>query len=208
MREIKKLLALRQKLKKKKPAFVNKDSHKIVRVPSHWRQPRGRHSAVRQKHRGRPKLVSIGYGTPREIKHLHPSGLERVLVRNKKELGEVDPKTQGIILSQSLGNKKRIEVIEGAREKKLQIFNLKEPEKYLEKLKAKFQERKETKKKKLTEKEKKELEKKKKAEEKEQKEKQEEEKKAGEEKEGEEIKEEERKEEERKEAEKILIKKQ
>ncbi len=191
-------------LKKKKPVFVRRDSRYKSRVSSKWRKPRGRHSPVRQKHKGKPKLVSIGYGSPQAVKNLHPSGLQKVIIHNKNQLENLDLKTQGLILSRTLGSKKKIELIKHALEKNLPFLNLKDPQKHLEKLQSQFEERKKSKKKKLTEKEKREQEKKKKAEEKAKKE--EEEKKKTEEKSAEEIREE--KEEEKKEIEKTLIKKQ
>lgn len=167
------MLELRKKFKKKKPVFVRKDAHNKARVPFKWRQPRGKHSPTREKKKGRPKLVSIGYGSPKIIKYLHPSGLQPISIQTKKQLYNLDPKTQGIILSKSTGNKKRIELIRLALEKNTSILNFKNPQEYLEKLEAEFKAKKELKKRKLTEKEKKELEKKKKAEEKEEEEKRE-----------------------------------
>lgn len=202
MTEIKTLLEIRRAAKKKKPHFVSKDTHKKVRVPFKWKKPRGRHSPVRQKHRGRPKLVSIGYGSPKAVKHLHSSGLQSVIVQNKKQLENIDPKTQGIVLSRTIGNKKRIELIKFAIEKKFPILNLKNTQEYLEELESQFEKRKESKKKKFTEREKKVQEKKKKAEEKEKEENDEKNK----EKTVEEAKEE--KKEEEKKIEKTLIKKQ
>lgn len=218
MTEIKKLLELRKAIKRKKPVFVRRDARYKVRVPFKWRKPRGRHSPVRQRHKGKLRLVSIGYGSPKAVKHLHSSGLQKILINNKKELENLNPEKQGIIISSKVGNKKKTGIIKAALEKKLTILNLKEPQKHLEKLQSEFQGRKKSKEKKLTEKEKKELEKKKKAEEKEKKEKEEKEKSKelpSENEEGlekletsqREI-EKEKKEEEKKEIEKTLIKKQ
>jgi len=203
MTETKTLLKTRNASKKKKPLFTRKDAHKKARVSFKWRKPRGRHSPVRQKHRGRPKLVSPGFGSPKAVKHLHSTGLQKVIIQNKKQLENIDPQKQGIILSKALGNKKRIELIKLALEKNLSILNLKDSKKHMEKLESQFKARKESKKKKLTEKEKKEEEKKKAAEEKEKKETEE---KKPEEKPVEEVKKEE--EEKKKEQEKTLIKKQ
>jgi len=160
----------RNKAKKKKPDFVLKDSKYKAGVPNRWRKPRGKHSPVRQQHKGRIKLVSVGYGSPRAVKHLHSSGLEKVLIQTEKDLKNIDPQKQGLIISGLIGNKKRIKLINLALEKKLTILNLKEPQIFLEKLESQFKKRQESKKKKLTEKEQKEIEKKKKAMEKEQKE--------------------------------------
>jgi len=183
MAELKTQSETRKTIKKKKPLFVRRDARNKSRVPFKWRKPRGKHSPVRQKHLSRPKLVSIGYGSPKIIRYLHPSGLKEILVQNKKQLENIDPKNQGLIISKKIGNKKRIEILKLALEKKLPVINIKNPQNHLEKLELQFKKRKESKKKKFTEKEKKELEKKKKAEEKEKKEQEEKKEKNEEEKE-------------------------
>ena len=165
-----KLLEQRNRIKKKKPAFVVKDSQVTVRVKSRWRKPRGKQSPVRQQHKGRIRLVRPGYGSPKAVKHLHSTGLEKVLVQNKDGLKDIDIEKQGIVISSLVGNRKRIELIKAALDKKITILNFKDAEKHLTQLKEAFDTRKQSKKKKLTEKEKKDVEKKKKAEEKESKE--------------------------------------
>lgn len=162
--ETKKLLELRKKIKKKKPIFVRRDSHKVVRVEPKWRQPRGRHSSVRQKHKGRPKLVSIGFSSPREVRHLHSSGLKKVIVSHSRQLDCLDPLKEGVVISRTVGNIKRKELIKLALAKKLKILNFKNPEKKIEEIEAGFKERKDKQRKKVSEKEAKEEESKKLAE--------------------------------------------
>ena len=74
------LLEIRNRMNKKKPAFVRKDTHVTVRVKANWRKPRGKHSPVREQHKGRPKLVSPGYGSPKAVRYLHHSGLEIIRI--------------------------------------------------------------------------------------------------------------------------------
>ena len=162
---MKELLELRNRRNKKKPAFVRKDTHIKAKVKANWRKPRGKHSPVREQHKGRPKLVSPGYGAPKAVRHLHHSGLKIVQVKNLVDLDNINPEKEGVMLAKTTGIRKRIEVIKIALEKKLTILNLKEPQQYLDTLAAEFKKRQ------LTEKEKKEEEKKKKATEKEEKDK-------------------------------------
>ena len=60
--------------------FVEKESNFSARVKSRWRLPRGKHSKVRQMHKGRPALPGPGYGSQESKKGLHPSGLKIVAV--------------------------------------------------------------------------------------------------------------------------------
>jgi len=163
MTDVKKLLKIRTLRNKKKPAFVRKDTYIKTKVKANWRKPRGKHSPVREQHKGRPKLVSPGYGSPKAVRHLHHSGLKIVRVNNLKDLDKINAEKQGLIIANTVGGRKRIELVKQALEKNLQILNLKEPQKYLERLEMEFKKRKDSKKKKLTEKEEKNEEKKKKA---------------------------------------------
>ena len=141
MTDTKRLLEFRKKIKKRKPIFIRKDAHKVVRVAEKWRQPRGRHSAIRQKHKGHPKLVSIGYGSPRMVRALHSSGLKKIIINNLNQLDKIDPKIEGIIISRTVGNIKRKEIIKKALNLKIEILNFKNPQKQVETIDHLFQKR-------------------------------------------------------------------
>ena len=76
-----------------------------------------------QKSRGRPGLVKIGYGGPKEAKGLHPSGFTDNLVYNLNDLEKLDPKTDGVRFAHGVGTKKRKEIVVKAIERKFKIFN-------------------------------------------------------------------------------------
>jgi len=157
------LLKVRKELKK--PAFVVKESNFSPRVKVRWRFPRGRHSKVRQMHCGRPAMPNPGYGAPREVRGLHHSGLEIVLVHNLSELQALQPKTQGAIIAANIGSKKKLVLLELAQQKNVRVLNLKDTVAVAKKIRSNFTERKEFRKKRLVESSKKEEEKKKRAEE-------------------------------------------
>lgn len=194
-----KLLDLRRAAKKRKPDFIRKDYHKKKRLGTKWVRPRGLQSKLRLRKKGHRKVVTTGYGSPKEVRGLDRSGLERVIVENKNQIERIDPKKQGIVISSKVGLKKRLEIIKTASEKKVIILNIKDTAKYQKDAEDRMKEKKEKKEKRKKKKEDKE--KKKKQEKKEEKsiektlteeEKQEEEKK--------------KKEEEKKEKDKLLIK--
>ncbi len=126
MENKKRLLAVRNKAKKIKPRFVVKATNFSARVKERWRFPHGRHSAIRQKDRGKPVLVSIGYRSPREVRGLHASGLERVMVHSESHLMTVDPKTQGAVIGSGVGEKKKLALLKIAAEKKIRVLNVKD----------------------------------------------------------------------------------
>ena len=77
--EIEKSLQERKRMRKRNPPFVVKESNNQARVKSRWRFPRGRHSQVRQMHKGKPGMPNPGYGVPKAVRGLHSSGLKKLL---------------------------------------------------------------------------------------------------------------------------------
>ena len=61
----KELIEKRQEVKQNKPDFVRPESWRYVRLQTNWRKPKGiDHHQRKQKSRGRPGLVKVGYGGP------------------------------------------------------------------------------------------------------------------------------------------------
>ncbi len=117
-------LAKREQAKERKPEFKRPESWRYKRVDTTWRKPKGIDSHQRkQKYRGRPGLVKIGYGGPQDTRGLHPSGYTDNLVFNLSDLEKLDPKTDGVRLGHSVGARKRRSIIERAIGKKFKIFN-------------------------------------------------------------------------------------
>ena len=117
-------LEIRKKVSKNRPKFIRPESWRYKRLETTWRKPKGVDNHQRkQKSRGRPGLVKIGYGGPRISKGLHPSGYTDNLVHNLQELTKLDPKTDGVRLGHSVGTKKRKEILNVAIEKKFKVFN-------------------------------------------------------------------------------------
>jgi large subunit ribosomal protein L32e len=189
------LLKLRKAIKKKKPEFIRQDAHKKAKLKKRWRRPKGLHSKMRLCHRGYRRNVEKGWGSPKEARGLHPSGLKAVLVCAVADLNKIDAKVGGGIISSGVGLKKRAEIAKAAKARGIRILNVKVDE-FLAELEEKMKKRKELKAKWVAEKEKKKKEKETKAKEKK------------EEKLAEKLTEEEKKEKEKEEKEKILTKKE
>ncbi len=151
----------------KKPTFVVKESHNQNRVKRRWRFPRGRHSGVRQMHKGKPAMPNPGYGAPVAERGLHSSGLRPVLVHTLSQLEQVDPAVEGIIIASTVGTRKKVQLLEKAEQAKIQILNVKDVAATREGIQKAFTERQQKRKQKLDSKSKKEADKKKKAAEKE-----------------------------------------
>ncbi|AAK41002.1 50S ribosomal protein L32e [Saccharolobus solfataricus] len=123
----KKIYVIRQKLKAKKPKFLRYDSDKFYRLgrQEKWRRPYGRDNKTRLKVRGFPAIVSVGYRLPKKVRGFHPSGLRQVIVHNVNELVKVQNQKDNVIvtISSSVGFKKRLEILNKARELGLKVSN-------------------------------------------------------------------------------------
>lgn len=136
------------------------------------------------------------------VRGLSPQGYRPVVVSNTAMLSKINPQTDGVLISGSVGQKKRAVIVKKALELKLHLLNIKDGQGFLKSVESGLAERKKAKKEKKQSKEKKkeELEKKiEKEKAKEQKEKKEEKEEKSEQTE------EERKEQERREQEQTLI---
>lgn len=120
----KELLSMREKVLSRKPNFVRQESWRYKRISESWRKPKGIDNHQRkQKSRGRPTIVKIGYGGPTAAKGLHPSGYTDNLIHNIKDLEDLNPKTDGLRIAHGVGKKKRLEILTKAIEKKFKVFN-------------------------------------------------------------------------------------
>lgn len=206
--EKQKLLEVKKAMKKRKPTFIRNDANKKKRLEAKWHRPKGLTNKMRLNKRGYPRVVSTGYRTPVELRGLTKHGLEPVTINKISDLLSLDPTTQIALVSSTMGQRKKVAVLEKAKEMKLKIQNIKNIEDYLTFVKEEMQTRKENKEVVAKKKEErvKEAEKKAKAKEAEEKKKQEEEKTLSVEEKAE--KEEEIQKKEKEEKEKVLTKRQ
>ncbi|RNJ77286.1 MAG: 50S ribosomal protein L32e [Nitrosopumilus sp. B06] len=117
-------LARRQDAKEHNPDFERPESWRYVRLETGWRKPKGiDHHQRKQRSRGRPGLVKVGYGGPKDARDLHPSGFTDNLVYNIEDLKKLDPKIDGIRIGHGVGTRKRREIAAHAVESKFKVFN-------------------------------------------------------------------------------------
>ena len=112
-----------------RPRFVREESWRYKRVKEAWRSPRGKTSRVRRSKKGWPPVVKIGYSRPRTIRGLHPSGLRDILVWRPSDLKKIDPNTQVARIAHTVGERKRVLILEEAKKSSIRILNpgLKKP---------------------------------------------------------------------------------
>jgi len=131
-----KLLSLRKKMKEKRPSFRRVESWRLIRVKDSWRKPIGIDSQTRKKEKSGVKAPSIGYRTPKKVRHLHPSGYEEIRVETIPDLQGLNPKRHAIKISSKLGARKRITLVNYAQARNFKILNLGISQKEIEGLEA------------------------------------------------------------------------
>ena len=117
-------LKKRAEVDSRRPAFLRQEWYKRKRLQgAKWRKPRGMHSKMRQHYAYRRNVVSIGYGSPKMARNLHPSGFREVMVHNVKDLERINPETEAARVAHKVGMKKRLEIEAKAEELKIRVLN-------------------------------------------------------------------------------------
>jgi large subunit ribosomal protein L32e len=116
-------LKLRLKIKRKKPTFIRKRGTIYKRLGLKWRAPRGIHSQLRKHKKEAGNMPKSGYGSPRAVKGLHPSGFEEVMIFNPKELEKMNHEKQVCRISSTVGLKKRLAIMKKSEELKIKVLN-------------------------------------------------------------------------------------
>jgi large subunit ribosomal protein L32e len=120
-----KLLELRKKINKKRPAFRQQDSHRRGRLhPDKWRSPKGLHSTIRKNIWGKPSMVKNGFRGPAAVRGLDNKGMTPVTLYSVGALESLDSKTNSIIIG-NVGNRKRIDLLKACQSKKFNVLNSK-----------------------------------------------------------------------------------
>ena len=125
--EVKRLLKVRRRQKNRKPEFRRYCWNKKLRLRNKsWRRPRGLHSKLRRRYGGKKSgriVVSAGFGSPKAVRGLHPSGYEEVLVYNPAELENIDKERQAARIASCVGMKKRLAIEDRAKELGIKVLN-------------------------------------------------------------------------------------
>ncbi|MBS3052011.1 MAG: 50S ribosomal protein L32e [Candidatus Aenigmarchaeota archaeon] len=107
---------------KRKPKFLRQGQY-LKRVGEKWRKPRGIHSKLRQKKKGKGNIPNVGYMAPKNLRGLHPSGFMEKFVENANQLSSIDSKKESVRISSKVGERKRKEIIKRSKELNLKILN-------------------------------------------------------------------------------------
>ncbi len=108
----------------RRPEFLRQEWHRRQRLQKvRWRKPQGDHSKMREHYGYRRNVVSIGYGSPRAARHLHPSGFREVMVWNVKDLEKIKPEVEAARVAHTVGMRKRTAIEDKADELGIRVLN-------------------------------------------------------------------------------------
>jgi len=119
----KKLTKMRNALRSRKPRFIRQESWRYKRVKPSWRRPRGKTSKMRREQRGWPKTVAAGYKVAKRVRGLHPSGFREILIHRLEDLEKIDVNAQVARIAATVGERKRIAILERAKALNIRILN-------------------------------------------------------------------------------------
>jgi len=125
--------------------FFRQDLNKTRRLKKVWRKPKGLHSKLRLNKKGHERTPSQGYRLPRKLR-----GKVIKLVRNFNDLENV----KKILIASTVGLKKKVEIVKVAKEKGIEIINVKEVDKFLSDVESMLSKKRDVKKKRVDKKKK------------------------------------------------------
>ncbi|MEM2897143.1 MAG: 50S ribosomal protein L32e [Candidatus Bathyarchaeia archaeon] len=114
---------LKERKKVRRHRFIRQESWRYRRLGDSWRRPKGKSSRMRLSRKGWPIKVSVGYGLSKSLKGIHPSGMKEVLVFNPEELENVNPGEKVVRIAHTVGKRKRLIIMERAKELGIKVLN-------------------------------------------------------------------------------------
>lgn len=118
------LLLARKKVSARRPRFIRQESWRYDRLAENWRKPKGKDNKMRKQKSGVPAIVKIGYRGPRAARGLHPSGYTDNVIHTVNELERLDAKKDAARIAHTVGERKRILILDKARLLGVRVLNI------------------------------------------------------------------------------------
>lgn len=110
--------------------FIRTDGQTFKQLGKKWRRPKGIHNKMRWCKRGKPQHPSIGFS--RQVKKIIP------VISNIADIQKIKGDA---VLSRTIGNKKRIEILESISKADINLLNIKDIQEEIQDLKESFEKR-------------------------------------------------------------------
>jgi len=124
--KLRRLMRIRVLMERREPRWMRMDEWRFLRVAHResWRRPKGNDNKIRLEIKGYPKRVKVGYGKPRLVRNLHPTGFKLVIVHRPEDVDKVDPTREAIVIGRTVGLRKRVEIVRRAIERGVRVINV------------------------------------------------------------------------------------
>ena len=112
-------------VKKRTKKFARHQSDLFKRVDPSWRKSRGIDSRVRRKFKGSIPHPSVGYGSDKITRNVHPHGFKTVVINNVAELEMLmmHNRTYAATVSKSVSSRVRRAIVERAEQLAIRVSN-------------------------------------------------------------------------------------
>jgi len=119
-------LTKRTIVKKRSKKFARHQSDLFMRIKnSSWRKPKGIDGRVRRRFKGAIPMPSIGYGSDKRTRNVHPHGFKTVVVSNVSELEMLlmHNRTYAATVAHSVSSRVRRQIVERAEQLAVRVTN-------------------------------------------------------------------------------------
>ena len=112
-------------VKKRTKKFARHQSDLFKRVKPSWRKPKGIDGRVRRRFKGALPMPSIGYGSNKETRNVHPHGFKTVVVQNVADLEMLmmHNRTYAATVGKAVSTRVRRQIVERAEQLAIRVTN-------------------------------------------------------------------------------------
>lgn len=113
-------------VKKRTKKFARHQSDLFIRLQnSSWRKPKGIDGRVRRRFKGSIPMPSIGYGSDKQTRNIHPHGFKTVVVHNVADLEMLmmHNRTYAATVGKSVSSRVRRLIVERAEQLAIRVTN-------------------------------------------------------------------------------------
>ena len=113
-------------VKKRTKKFARHQSDLFIRISkASWRKPKGIDGRVRRRFKGSIPMPSIGYGSDKKTRNIHPNGFKSVVINNVSELEMLmmHNRTYAATVAHSVSSRVRKDIITRAEQLAIRVTN-------------------------------------------------------------------------------------
>ena len=113
-------------VKKRSKKFARHQSDLFIRIrDSSWRKPKGIDGRVRRRFKGAVPMPTIGHGSDKQTRNIHPNGFKSVVINNVSELEMLmmHNRTYAATVAHSVSSRVRKEIVQRAEQLAIRVTN-------------------------------------------------------------------------------------